>query len=677
MKAAAAEANYEVTIAAHAVSQAKTLGVGADIILLGPQVRFERDKVAAVFPDKPVEAIDMVQYGTMNGKAVIERAKGGAGIIFMGCQMLNEVLAQGSMEGYLDTYTVLPPLTSVCDGIHRYGAKVVCQISPGTGRNAFPDTLGNPPISSSETPSVFDPSMKCHALTKDEIAQMMEGFKFAAGVARDAGYDAIEVHAHAGYLIDQFMSPVWNKRTDEYGVTPEGFARFPCEIVQAMKSVVGDSMPIIFRISLDHRFDGGRTIEESVKLLPILEAAGVDAFDVDAGCYETLDYIFPPSYLGESCMSYVCEAARKAVDVPIFTAGTLNPEDAVALLEEGNVDFVNFGRALIADPYLPVKLQKGHPEDIRPCLRCNEYCIGRIWNDHTKLGCAVNAQAMEEVRFALKKTASPKNVVVVGAGPAGLEAARVAAIEGHKVTVLEKRDYLGGTAKDISGASFKVNIGKLVAWYEAQLKRYGVDVRLGHEVTADDELLAAADAIIVGTGAKPVTLNIPGLDGPNVVSMLDFERDHTKVGGQNVVVCGGGASGLDGALELAADLGKKVTVVEMLPEVGKDVFFINKITLMNRLADEKVSILTSSKVVSVDEGGLTIEKADGTSEHLDADCVIDAFGMRPDPTLANAIDAKYHEKTRIVGDVRKLGKIGDAVRDGFYAASSLDMDLYE
>lgn len=179
--------------------------------------------------------------------------------------------------------------------MHRYGAKIVCQVSPGTGRNAFPDTMGNPPMSASAIPSAFDPNVTCHALTKDEIAGIMEGFGFAAGVARDAGYDAIGIHAHAGYLIDQFMSPVWNKRTDEYGMTPEGFARSPCEIVQATKDVIGDALSVLFRISLDHRFEGGRTIEDSVKLLKILEQAGVDAFDVDASCYETLDYIFLPS----------------------------------------------------------------------------------------------------------------------------------------------------------------------------------------------------------------------------------------------------------------------------------------------------------------------------------------------------------------------------------------------
>lgn len=601
----------------------------------------------------------------------IERAKGGAGIIYMGCQMLNERIAQGSMEGYLDTYTVLPSLTSVCDGVHRYGAKIVCQLSPGTGRNAFPDTYGNPPISASALPSVFNPEILCHALTKEEIAEMMEGFKFSAGVAKDAGYDAIEIHAHAGYLIDQFMSPVWNKRTDEYGGSPENCARFAKDIIEAIKSVVGDSMPVIFRISLDHRFKGGRTMEDSMKLLKVLEAAGVDAFDIDAGCYETLDYIFPPAYLGEACMEYVCEEARKTVNVPLINAGTHNPDTALALIESGNADFVNMGRALIADPELPKKLLEGRPEDIRPCLRCNEYCIGRIWNRHTKLSCAVNPQAMEEVRFAIQKSENPKNVVVIGGGPGGMEAARVAAIEGHKVTLFEKNSKLGGVMGDICTAQFKQNIKKLTRWYELQLSKLNVDVRLNTEITGDEDILAKCDNIIIGCGAKPLTLPIPGIDGSNVITMLDAHRNPELIKGDNIVVCGGGASGCDGALEMASEMGKKVTIVEMLPECGKDVFFINKITLFNRLAESGVQLMTNTKVVSIDETGLTVEKADKTTEKLEADTIISAFGMKADLTTVKAVKEKYHTKTRVIGDSNRLGKIGEAIRDGFYAATSL------
>ncbi len=601
----------------------------------------------------------------------IERAKGGVGMIIMGCQPLNEKIAQGSMEGYMDSYTVLPSLTSVCDGVHKYGAKIVCQLTPGTGRNAFPDTLGNPPMSASEIPSVFDPNMMCHALTVEEIHKMMDDFKFAASVAMDAGYDAIEIHAHAGYLIDQFLSPVWNKRNDEYGGSPEKNTRFAKDIYHAIREVVGPNVPILFRISLDHRFNGGRDLEYSMKILKELEAEGIDCFDVDAGCYETLDYIFPPSYLGESCMSYVCEYARKAVKTPILNAGSHNPDTALELIESGNADLVSFGRALIADPFMPKKLLEDRVQDVRPCLRCNEFCIGRIWNKHTKLSCAVNPAAMEEVRFALKKTDSPKNVVVIGGGPGGMEASRVAAIEGHKVTLLEKENKLGGTMDIISTASFKSNIKKLTEWYKTQLEKLNVEIKLNYEVKGDEQLLKDADAILVSVGSHSFIPNIEGIKNDNVVDVVDFHKDASLLKGGNIVICGGGASGLDSAVEMAEELGKKVTVVEMLPEMGKDVFFINKISLFNKLKENNVRLKTNAKVVSIDNTGLCVE-CDGKIEHIDADTIVTAFGMRPNTELLEKIKENYHTKTRAIGDCNKLGKIGDAIREGFYAASSLD-----
>lgn len=600
-----------------------------------------------------------------------ERAKGGVGMIMLGCQMLNEKIAQGSMEGYLDTYTVLPSLTSLCDSVHRYGTKVVCQISPGTGRNAFPDTYGNPPISSSATPSVFNPDVLCHALTVEEIQEIMEGFKFAAGVAKDAGFDAIEIHAHAGYLIDQFMSPVWNKRTDEYGGCPENCARFPREIIRAIKSVVGDSLPVIFRISLDHRFEGGRTMEDSMKIIKLLEEEGVDALDIDAGCYETLDYIFPPSYLGDSCMSYVCEEARKNVSIPLLNSGSHNPDTALALIESGNADFAMMGRALIADPELPNKLMENRIEDVRPCLRCNEYCIGRIWNNHTKLSCAVNPQAMEEERFRIQKTENPKKVVIIGGGPGGMEAARVAAIEGHEVVLFEKSDKLGGVMGDICTAKFKSNMKKLTEYYKTQLKKLNVDVRLNTEITGNETILEECDRIIVGCGAEPIVPPIKGIDGKNVINVMEAHRKPELIQGEDIVVCGGGASGCDCALEIASEMGKKVTIVEMLPECGKDVFFINKISLFGALAENQVQIMTGTKVVAMDETGLMVEKEDGTQEHIPADTIISAFGMKANMQTVDTIKGKYHIKTRVIGDSNKLGKIGEAVRDGFYAAMSL------
>lgn len=601
----------------------------------------------------------------------VERAKGGAGMLILGCQPLNEEIAQGSLEGTLDSFSVLPALTSLVDSVHRYGTKVICQISCGTGRNAYPDTLGRPPMSASPIPSAFDPDMPCREMTKEDIKKVMEGFNFAAGLAKDAGFDGVEIHAHAGYLVDQFMSPVWNKRTDEYGGTPENFARFPKEIVQAIREAVGPDMPILFRISLDHRFEGGRTLNDSMSLLKILEAEGVDAFDIDAGCYETLDYIFPPSYLGESCMSYVNEAARQAVEVPLLNAGTHNPDTALAMIEKGDADFAMIGRGLIADPDLPNKLLAGAREDVRPCIRCNESCIGRIWNNHTKLGCSVNTQAMEERRFKLEPALQPKKIAVIGAGPAGLEAARVAALRGHKVTLFDANDRVGGMMRDISTAKFKSNIQDLSQWFETQIKKLEIEVHLNTKISPEDPILAEFDQIIIGCGAEELVPPIKGIDASNVVSMVACHRDESLIKGNKIVICGGGSTGCDGALEMAAEMGKEVTIIEMREALAPDAMFINRISLMNALNANGVTQLTSTKVLAIEEDGVLVEKADGTQEKIVADTVINAFGMRPVLDTVEGVKAKYHTKTRVVGDSSKIGKIGDAVREGFYAGSTV------
>ncbi|MFR9254567.1 MAG: FAD-dependent oxidoreductase [Merdibacter sp.] len=310
-------------------------------------------------------------------------------------------------------------------------------------------------------------------------------------------------------------------------------------------------------------------------------------------------------------MSYVCAHARQAVHVPLLNAGTHNPDTALALIQSGNADLVSFGRALIADPQMPNKLMQGHPEDVRPCLRCNEYCIGRIWEKHTKLSCAVNPAAMEEVRFRIERTAEPKKVVVIGGGPAGMEAARTAALEGHHVTLFEKEKQLGGMMKIISTAAFKSNIRKLCKWYEVQLEKLGVELRLGTQVQGDETILRECDRIIVACGAQSFTPPIEKTADAPVVTIVEAHQDASLIKGERIVICGGGASGCDGAIEMAAEMGKKVTIVEMLPEVGKDVFFINKISMMNKLQEHKVTILTDTRVLGFDAEGVWVQDKDG------------------------------------------------------------------
>ncbi|WP_049222241.1 FAD-dependent oxidoreductase, partial [Enterococcus avium] len=527
------------------------------------------------------------------------------------------------------------------------------------------------PMSASPIPSAFDPNVPCREMTKEDIQAVMDGFTFAAGLAKDAGFDGIEIHAHAGYLVDQFMSPVWNKRNDEYGGSPENFARFPREIIQAIRKAVGNELPILFRISLDHRFEGGRTLEDSIPLIKLLEEEGVDAFDIDAGCYETLDYIFPPSYLGESCMSYVTNAARQAVSVPLLNAGTHNPESAVELIQSGTADFAMIGRGLIADPNLPNKLLADQREDVRPCLRCNENCIGRIWNNHTKLGCSVNVQAMEERRFKLEAAETAKKIVVIGGGAAGMEAARVAKLRGHEVALYEAGPRLGGMMRDVSTAKFKINIQLLSQWYEKQMEKLGIDVHLNTFIRPDDPILAECDEIFIGCGAEALVPPIPGIDAPNVATMVECHQDESLIDGENIVICGGGSTGCDGALEIASEMGKKVTIIEMKENCAEDAMFINRISLMNALAANNVTMITQAKVTAITETGVAIEKADGTTEVIPADTVINAFGMKPVLTTVNQVKEKYHTKTRVLGDSNKIGKIGDAIRDGFYAGSTI------
>lgn len=620
----------------------------------------------------PMGTFTPMQDGTESEEGIMyyeERARGGFAMIIIGAQFINEKTAQGGPTIAFDNNRAIPKTTVLCERVHRWGAKICAQLSPGTGRNGMPDIGERVPISSSENPSFYDPNVICRALTVDEIKDIIKDFAQAASFAKKAGFDAIEIHGHAGYLIDQFLSPIWNKRTDEYGGSAENRARFAVEIVQAVRNTVGHDMPILFRIALDHRFPGGRTLEDSMPLLEILEKAGVDAFDVDAGAYETMDYIFPTAYVGDACMAYVCKEARKHVNVPLINAGNHSPETALELVNSGDCDFVMFGRQAIADPEFPKKLIENRREDVRPCIVCNEECIGRIFGRLTQLSCSVNIQVCMEKYFPITKTDSPKDIVVIGAGPSGLEAARVAAIKGHHVTVYEKSDDIGGILKIIATAPFKKRIRDLIEWYDVQLKKLGVKIKLNTEIKANDTVLDYADKIFVATGSLPFIPNIPGIDGKNVIGVIDA---HDKdVSGERIAVCGGGLSGCDTALELAMK-GKKVTVIEMLSECAQDAMPINKISLMRMLTEHDVTLLTNSKVIAVEPNGVVIEKKDGTRKTIKADTVITAFGQKSDTNLPDAIRAKYNIKTTVIGDAEKVAKVGEAIRTGFYAAMAVE-----
>lgn len=600
-----------------------------------------------------------------------ERARGGTGMIIVGQGYLTADLGQGVLGHYWDHYHMIPSARSLTERIHAYGCKAATQLSCGTGRNANWMQGNKPPYSASEIPWVWDPNVKCHALTIEEIQQIMKEWEYSASLVRDSGFDAVEVHAHVGYLIDQFLSPIWNKRTDEYGGSPENCARFATDIVDAIHRGAGKDFPVIFRISMDHRIPGGRTLSDSIPILRVLSEHGVDAFDLDAGCYETIKYVYPPMYMGSACMEYVCDAARKATDKPLLNAGSHTPETAEAMIASGRADFAVFGRQLIADPELGRKLTESRPEDIRPCMRCNEECIGRVIRYRSKLSCAVNPAAGEETAFRLVKTDAPKHVVVIGGGPGGMEAARALALKGHKVTLFEK-DELGGTLRAPATAEFKSQIKKLIEYYKVQLVKLGVDVREHCELSLGEPILESCDYIVAATGSLPFVPNIPGADGANVLGVIDAHLKPELVTGKKLAICGGGMSGCDFALEAVQSLGKSAVVIEMQDDVAKDVIYFNSIALKDCMREAGVVLRCNCRVQEITAEGVVVMNENGERELIAADQVITAFGQKPNDAFAQELDRRYHSKTIIVGDAVRPAKSGDAIRAGFYAALSIN-----
>ncbi|MFC1961856.1 FAD-dependent oxidoreductase [Chloroflexota bacterium] len=600
----------------------------------------------------------------------VARAKGGTGLIITtgartglieqipGTPFVQNLLINSKIYGVR--------LNELAEAVHDYGARVAVQVMPGWGRNASADILRKGwAVSPSPLPGFADPSVATRALTTEEVERLVGAFGFMAEVIRNAGIDAIEINAHSGYLCDEFMTSLWNKRTDKYGGDLDGRLTFIREIITAIKKGAGSGFPVIVKYGLTHFIEGGRTIEEGLEIARKLEAAGVDALDIDAGCYEAIYWHVPPTTQPPGCMVHLAEKVKKTVKIPVIAVGKLHyPELAERVLQEKKADFIAMGRGLLADPEWANKVKEGRLEDICPCIGDNEGCRRRI-HESKSISCTVNPACGMEREFTITPAEKKKNVLVVGGGPGGMAAARVATLRGHRVTLLEKGSALGGSLIPASAPDTKQDYKALVSYLATQIQKLGVELKLATEATPELIIKLKPEVVFVAAGGTEIVPDIPGSRRDNVVGVVDVLMGKSKVG-ERVVVIGGGITGCEVSLHLAKQ-GKKVIIVEMLDAVAGDMYFVNRTHLLKLLADNNVEILTKTRVLKITGEGVSVTDGGNRQRSLEADTVVLAVGLKPNNTLLTALSDQIPE-VYAVGDSVEPRKVYNAIMEGFRIA---------
>jgi len=564
-----------------------------------------------------------------------------------------------------NTSDVIPRLSELAEAVHNHGAKIAIQLSAGFGRviNPLLLSIGLENVAPSRLPNVWDLSKMTRELTTEEVEKLTDSFGNAAEIVAEAKIDAIELHGHEGYMMDQFMTSLWNRRTDKYGGDLDGRLRFVYEIVENIKNKAGKDFPIIFRYAVKHYIEGGRDVSESLEIARRMERAGVGALHVDAGCYDDWYWPHPPNYQPPGCMVDMAEAVKGVVDIPVITVGKLGyPELADSVLRDEKADFVALGRPLLADPEWSIKAQEGRIEDIRPCIGCHEGCLGAMLRGKA-LSCAVNPACGNERKLEIKQADKAKYVLVVGGGIAGMEVARVATLQGHDVTLYEKNDRLGGHLNAGSVPKFKYDVALLMEYYINQLKKLDVKVELGKKITKSMVKEMNPEVVIIATGSNTIVPKIPGIEKDIVITAIDLFLGKKKAG-ERVIVAGGGLIGCETALYLAQQ-GKRVTIVEMMEDIIPDVFEANKEHLLKLIAENCVSVLKDTSLCRVtDEGAILVNKRRRYEAMLKADTVVLAVGLKPDNELYKALKGEVPE-LHAVGDCKKSLKIMDAVKSAF------------
>jgi len=494
----------------------------------------------------------------------------------------------------------------------------------------------------------------------------VESYGDGARRAREAGFDSVEVNAIAGTgLGSHFLSAHTNKRTDGYGGDIENRSRFLLECVESIKQKAGKDYPLLCRVSGADFMEGGNTLDDTKIVAPMIERAGVHALNVSTGWHEA-PVPFIQMAVPRANWIYLAEEIKQAVRIPVI-GGTRIPDPRLAeqILAEGRVDMVYIARPLIADPEWPNKAREGRFDDIRPCIACS-FCFDGLTEPHG-IRCSVNARAGREAEYSIEPAKQPKKVLVIGGGPAGMEAARVAAMRRHEVILADNSDHLGGRLLVAILPPHKEELSGLTRYLAGQMEKLGVRVRLGEEVTVRTVEELKPDVVIVATGATPLVPDIPGVSGKNVATAIDVLTGNREVG-ETVAVVGGGLVGCETA-EFLAEKGKNVTILEMLGRIGADIGRTTRWVTMQRLRSLGVKMERNAKVEEITDKGVRVSR-DGASMFFEADSAVLAVGMEPNRQLAQELEGKV-KALYVIGDSAEPAKITEAIESGLRVARGI------
>ncbi len=620
---------------------------------------------------------------------LLERAKNNVGLILPGIapirdMILGKWLYQGKGK--------FKELKKFMDEFHKTGAKMFIQLTAGFGRSlAINDIMVKAcknkalgfvmkPIlnvdyltaSASATPNRWEENCISRPLTKKEIQKMIKAFAKTAKLCKEAGVDGVEIHAvHEGYLLDQFTMKYTNLRDDEYGGNFENRYRFPVEIVKAIKESCGKDFPVSLRYSVTSKTKGfgkgalpgedyvevGRDMEESEKAAKYLQDAGYDMLNCDNGTYDAWYWAHPPGYMKENCNLEYVEHIKKFVTIPVVCAGKMTPEVAAKSIKEGKIDGMGVARAFLTDPEWVTKLMDDRVSDIHPCICCHNGCFNMAHyegvpndqplNDALHMArCALNPETMQTKKYKIKRASVIKDIAIIGGGIGGMESALVCAKRGHKVTLYEKSNELGGVFIAAAAPSFKSKDRELIEWYKKEVKKYPIKIVLNHEIKNLDEI--HADEIIVATGAKAKHLKVPGCE--NAIDAVDYLLGKADVG-ENPVIIGGGLTGCEIAYDLLLK-GKKPSIIDMKNDLiaVPGVCLANSSYLREYIAWKKAPVYLNSTISKGTDKGIEISQ-NGETKIIPASAIISCVGYNPAPLF----NKKRH--VHFVGDCYGVGNL--------------------